>query len=434
MAKRLPIPVDAAAGPSPTTVTAAAAAAELGISLPTLYAYVSRGLLRSLPEAGTRRRHYILEDVWALKQRREQRRDPARIAEEALHWGPPVLESSISVIREGRLYYRGRDVAALAATCSLEQVAALLWCGDLDAPLPDALPALPSREWSDLANVVCRLPPLEALQASLAFAGPRDGSAYDTRPDAVVRAGVRMLRQLSAVAVRTRPSTRPAAEVMQRAWAPKKPAFARLIEAALILYADNGLNPSSFTVRCVASAGSTPYALVAAGLAALQGTKHGGACERAQALLEEAADARGASAVVEARLRRGEAVPGFGHPLYPEGDPRGRLLMQMVADLRPRSPRASGALALADAVRDRIGQEPNIDFGVVTLCNALDFPPGAALSLLGVGRSVGWVAHGLEQYGEGRPIRPRARYAGEPPGIPVPADRQSATPRPDRAR
>src|SRR5215472_9326722 len=116
-------PPAGAASSSPATVDAAGAATDLGVSLPTLYAYVSRGLVRSLAEPGTRRRRYLVEDVWALKRRRDERRDPARIAEEALHWGPPVLESSISVIRDGRLYYRGRDVATLATSCRLEEVA-----------------------------------------------------------------------------------------------------------------------------------------------------------------------------------------------------------------------------------------------------------------------------------------------------------------------
>jgi citrate synthase len=194
-----------------------------------------------------------------------------------------------------------------------------------------------------------------------------------------------------------------------------RPSEERLLDAALVLYADNGLNPSSFTARCVASAGSTPYALVSAGLAALQGTKHGGACERAAALLEEALDPQGARRVVEARLRRGEPVPGFGHPLYPEGDPRAAFLLRLVAEQRPRSREVALANALVAAVRELVNQEPNVDFAVVTLCRALELPAGAALSLLGVGRSVGWIAHGLEQVQEGRSIRPRARYAGEPP-------------------
>jgi citrate synthase len=116
-----------------------------------------------------------------------------------------------------------------------------------------------------------------------------------------------------------------------------------------------------------------------------------------------------------ARLRRGEGVPGFGHPLYPDGDPRAAMLLRLIGEQRPRSPQVALALALVDAASELMNEHPTIDFAVVALCRALGLPPGAELSLLGVGRVVGWIGHGLEQYHEGREIRPRARYAGDLP-------------------
>ncbi|MBY0275148.1 citrate synthase family protein [Candidatus Binatia bacterium] len=396
-------------------LTADEAARELGVTLATLYAYVSRGLLRSRGEPGTRRRRYLAEDVWLLRQRKEQRRDPVRTAEEALHQGLPAIESRLSVIREGRLYYRGRDVLTLAVSHTLEQVAALLWAGDLDAVLPGEVSPTPPREWKTLLRIGATLSPLEAFQLVLPLLAARDSGAYDTKPASVQRIGLKIVRVLAAAAVGGQPSVDETAEVLQRGWPGVTVEDRTLLRAALVLYADNGINPSSFTARCVASAGSTPYALVLAGLAALQGTKHGGACERAEALLEEAGDAAGARRVVEGRLRRGEAIPGFGHPLYPAGDPRGALLLQLVSERHGRARDVALATSLVHAVRDLTGQLPNVDFGVVTLCRALRLPPGAALALLGIGRTVGWIAHGLEQYQEGRLIRPRARYSGEPP-------------------
>jgi len=396
-------------------LSAGDAARELGVTLPTLYAYVSRGLLRSRSESGTRRRRYVAEDVWLLKQRKEQRRDPARTAEEALHQGLPAIESRLSLVRDGRLYYRGKDVVSLAVTCTLEQVAALLWAGDLAAPLPEEKLEAPPAEWKPLLKIAAGLPAIEGFQLLLPLLAARDPGAYDSQPASVQRIGLKIVRILAAAAVGERPARLEIAEVLQRGWPGTTPDDRALLRAALVLYADNGINPSSFTARCVASAGSTPYALVLAGLAALQGTKHGGACERAEALLEEAGDAAGARRVVEARLRRGEPVPGFGHPLYPAGDPRGALLMQLVTEHRGRARDVMLATALVHAVRDLTGQLPNVDFGVVTLCRALRLPPGAALALLGIGRTVGWIAHGLEQYQEARLIRPRARYSGEPP-------------------
>lgn len=392
------------------------AARELGVTLATLYAYVSRGLLRSRSEPGTRRRRYVAEDVWLLQQRKEQRRDPVRTAEEALHQGLPAIESRLSVIRDGRLYYRGKDVLSLATSHTLEQVAALLWAGDLEAPLPDEDPLpSPTADWKTLLRIGATLPPLEAFELVLPLLAARDSGAYDAQPASVQRIGLRIVRILAAAAVGAKPSREETAVVLQQGWPTASVADRALIRAALVLYADNGINPSSFTARCVASAGSTPYALVIAGLAALQGTKHGGACERAEALLEEAGDAAGARRVVEARLRRGEAIPGFGHPLYPAGDPRGALLLQLVGEHHGRARDVALATAMVHAVRDLTGQMPNVDFGVVTLCRALRLPPGSALALLGIGRTVGWIAHGLEQYQEGRLIRPRARYSGEPP-------------------
>lgn len=395
-------------------LSAAEAARDLGVTLATLYAYVSRGLVRSRAEPGTRRRRYLAEDVWLLRQRKEQRRDPVRTAEEALHQGLPAIESRLSVIRDGRLYYRGKDVVSLAVTCTLEEVAALLWAGDLAAKLPDQPIATPG-EWRALLKLGAGLPPLETFEILLPLLAARDSGAYDAQPASVQRIGLKIVRVLAAVAVGARPSPAETAEVLQGGWPTVSTADRALLRAALVLYADNGINPSSFTARCVASAGSTPYAVVLAGLAALQGTKHGGACERAEALLEEAGDAAGARRVVEARLRRGEPIPGFGHPLYPGGDPRGALLLQLVTERHGKVRDVALATSLVHAVRDLTGQLPNVDFGVVALCRALRLPPGAALALLGIGRTVGWIAHGLEQYQEGRLIRPRARYAGEPP-------------------
>src|SRR5918997_1468513 len=105
------------------------AAEELGVSLGTLYAYVSRGMIRS-ESAGGRRRRYRAEDVRRLKERKQRRRDPDLALEGALHWGTPVMESAITLIEDDGLYYRGRDAVVLAAGSTIEEVAALIWTGD----------------------------------------------------------------------------------------------------------------------------------------------------------------------------------------------------------------------------------------------------------------------------------------------------------------
>lgn len=397
-------------------LTAAQAAAELGVSVQTLYAYVSRGRLRSVADGRARERRYLSEDVWALKQKKLHRGDPVRVAEEALHWGLPVLRSGVSVVTDGRLYYRGRDVVGLATQCSFEQVVSLLWFGDLTSTLPDpAIDELPL-DWREIDRLTRGLLPLEAFQLVLPLAASKDHAAYDLRPHSVQRSGSRILTLLAGTATRRKPSRQGIAKILQRVWSPKDD-IEPLLQAALILYADNGLSPSTFTARCVASAGSTPYGVVLAGLAALQGSKHSGASERAEALLQEAATLGSAERAVATRLRRGDEMPGFGHISYPKGDPRASLLLDMAVKHRPKSPVVATAQRVVTAVREMVNQEPTVDFSVVTLCRALELPAAAPLTLLALGRTAGWIAHALEQYEEGRVIRPKASYAGELPRI-----------------
>ncbi len=392
------------------------AAEELGVSPATLYAYVSRGMIRSEAGVDSRRRRYRAEDVWALKRRKQNRRDPDKAAEDALHWGLPVLQSALSLIRDGRLYYRGHDVVEMATTRTIEEVCSLLWAGTLDADLPDPEPLQIGRDAATLRRIAAPLTTMEVFQLHLAVGSAYDTAAYDVRPAAARRTGVVILRHLAAVAAGARPSHRSVAEVLQRRWCPENPGATDLLHAALVLYADHELNPSTFTTRCVASAGATLYGVVSAGLAALQGSKHGGACERAEALLREAPHERGAHQAVAARMRRGEGMPGFGHPMYPDGDPRGALLMDLARQRCADSEGVAIAWALADGVRELMGEHPTVDFGLVTLCRGLELPSHAPLALLALGRSVGWIAHAIEQYGEGRLIRPRARYTGTEPG------------------
>ena len=184
----------------------------------TLYAYVSRGLLRSRSEPGTRRRRYVAEDVWLLQQRKEQRRDPVRTAEEALHQGLPAIESRLSVIRDGRLYYRGKDVLSLATSHTLEQVAALLWAGDLEAPLPDEDPLpSPTADWKTLLRIGAHPRHSEAFELVLPLLR-RATPAYDAQPASVQRIGLRIVRILAAAAVGAKPSREETAVVLQQGW------------------------------------------------------------------------------------------------------------------------------------------------------------------------------------------------------------------------
>ncbi len=393
------------------TYSAREAAEALGVTLPTLYAYVSRGLLRSLEgAAGAKARRYPRADVEALRRRREQRGDPGPIAEAALHWGTPVLPSAITLIAEGSLYYRGRDAATLAREWSFERVAIWLWTGST-AAWPEVQAGWPGPRVGDLRAQLGDLDAVTACQALLPVVAAADPAAWDLRPNAVVRTGARILRAMATL-VAGGPIDGPLAAGLAAAWAPGQADARAGLEAALILAADHELNVSTFAARCAASAAATPYDVVSAGLATLRGARHGGHSERVAALFDEVGTPAQADAVLAARLRRGEAVPGFGQPLYPSGDPRGAALLALAAELRPASPAVALGAAIAAAGEAVLGERPTIDFGLVVLARALALPPDAPLALFALGRTAGWLAHALEQYAAGALIRPRARYVG----------------------
>ncbi|HEY0512072.1 MAG TPA: citrate/2-methylcitrate synthase [Thermoanaerobaculia bacterium] len=399
-------------------LTAQEAAAELGVSLATLYAYASRGMLRSEAVPGDpRARRYPSGDVLRLRERKELRRDPEKAAPKALSWGAPVLESAITLVQDGRLYYRGRDAVALARTSNVEEVAALIWTGDpgearrLFAGEPAPRPAIP---------LPAELTPVERCQVAVPLMGAADLAAWDLRPAAVAATGARILQGMArcmAGSMENVAETAPAgiAAILQVGWAPGRPEAAAPIGAALILAADHELNVSAFTARCVASAAASPWDVVSAGLAALKGARHGGHAERVEALFREAGSAAGARRVLADRLRRGEEIPGFGHPLYPGGDPRGAALLALAAAAAPRSPAVERAQGLAEAGRELIREHPTIDLGLVALSRALGLPERTPLALFALGRTIGWIGHAIEEYGLSRLIRPRAAYVGEPP-------------------
>jgi citrate synthase len=394
-------------------LTAHEAAAELGISLATLYAYVSRGMIRSEAVSDDQRsRRYRLEDVEKLKQRKVARHNPEAVVESALHLGTPVLESSITLIDDGRLYYRGHDVAQLATERTVEEVAALIWTGDLAADFPAAHAEF-SPGVGSILQALTGLTPFEKYQVILPLAAVDDPAAYDLRPLAVAQTGARILRLMVTIAATSESSG--IAQALQQGWIPHNPDAVDLISAALILCADHELNVSSFTARCVASANATPYATVCAGLAALSGAKHGGYTERVEALLNEAGCAEAIYPTMTARLKRGDIIPGFGQPLYPDGDPRGRLLLQLVAERYPDSPVVEMAEAASESALKLIGDYSTVDFGLAIVARVLNLPPGSALALFAIGRTIGWIGHAIEQYPLDRLIRPRARYIGDRP-------------------
>ncbi len=397
-------------------IGAAEAARALGVSRATLYAYVSRGFVRSQAAPGsTRERTYSGDDVERLRRRTEERRAPDKAAARALQWGMPILESSIALIDGRRLYYRGHDAATLARARSLEEVAALIWSGSPGSEVrgPRSEVRGPRSEVRGSRG----LPFVARAQALLAAAAARDPLAMDVRPEGVARTGFRILRLLTGAAIGADPGDAAAHAALARAWR-TGPRGAGVLRAALVLCADHELNVSSFTARCVASAGSHPYAAVIAGLSALEGPRHGGASARVESMLASLRRARPLGAAVAARLRRGESIDGFAHPLYRDGDPRARVLLDLLGERYAASAEYRFVMAFVQAAGSLTGEHPNVDFGLAAAARVMKLPPGAPLMLFAIGRSAGWIGHAIEQYATGQLIRPRAKYVG---AAPVPA-------------
>ncbi|MEE8107023.1 MAG: citrate synthase family protein [Planctomycetota bacterium] len=394
-------------------LTANEAAERLQVSRATLYAYVSRGQIRSEPIAGTRTRRYHSEDIDSLVGRKRARSHPEKAASDSLHFGGwPVLESSLTLLDGERLHYRGLDAIELSRTACLEDVAQLLW----DAPVPDLAPQEEPVGWDSMIDFTRGLSVVAAWQVFLSLAGPADPAGFDLRPESVRRAGARILRGLTAVSMGVTPVVEPVADTLVRGWAVTNKDARDAIRAALVLTADHELNASAFTARCIASAGATPYAVVTGALASLSGHKHGGQSELVARLFEDAATL-GSEEAIARRLRTGERLPGFDHPLYHDGDPRGRRLIELASAARGSVARRASKLAdaIAREAMDKSGLHPNLDFGLAVVARAFGLAREAPFVLFGLGRTVGWIAHALEQYGLDRIIRPRARYSGPTP-------------------
>src|SRR5712691_10858620 len=227
-------------------LTAQEAATELGISLDTLYAYVSRGLIRSEASDGQKRsRWYPLEDVQRLKKHKGEYRHPDKVAAGAMQAGTPVMESAITMITDEHFYYRGHDALALATTHSVEQVAALIWTGDFSAEHslfsrtpPEGMLA----RYQKIHPHLIGLTPLEAFQVCLPLAALDDIAAYDLRPEAVAQTGARILQLLATVAIGGQHTTLGIAQTVQQGWVPEDERATALLAAALILCADQEFN------------------------------------------------------------------------------------------------------------------------------------------------------------------------------------------------
>ena len=392
-------------------LSASEATERLGISAATLYAYVSRGLIESRPGTEPRSRLYRAQDIDRLIARKRAGRGAARGAAQSLDRGLPVMETAISQIRPDGPTYRGHSAVTLARDgATLEDAARILWqCGDVDpfSTTPPPWPALAATLANDVA-----LPPLERALATMPLLALASPQSLNAAPSVRRETAALLLRQNAALLAGVAPSDAPVHHVLAQRWKPGDTAFADLLRAALVLCAEHELNVSAFAARVVASTGAHLHATVCAGLSALTGPRHGGATARAFAFLRQAREAPDMTAFVSERWRRGDEFPGFGHALYPHGDPRGAALLARIEGLNDRPAGLDTVLALTERVESLTGQHPNIDLMLATIIEGHDLDATEALALFAAGRVAGWLAHALEQQSQDGLIRPRARYVG----------------------
>lgn len=404
-------------------MSAAEAAKMLGIKRETLYAYASRGLVRSATAGrGDRSRVYERSDLERLRTRSLARSGHGAVAAGALRWGEPVLETSVGSIGPDGPTYRGQSAVALAREgAAFEDVCSLLWAASCPKSLAhdDRKLGVPPAPLRSLLGT--RAAPFDgmvetaaALMATELRAEPTDEIAKQRAPIILRRLIAAAALPLGIDAVTSSLEAEGAGRALVLALGGRTTARAiAAMNEALILCADHELNASTFTCRVTASAGASLSACVLSALATLSGTLHGGVTARVEAMVDEIARPERVATWVRGRLDRGEIIPGFGHQLYPNGDPRGARLVELAERLGPKSKGVRILSALVSTMDLATRERPTSDVGLVALSSALGLGAGAPLAIFAVGRLAGWIAHALEQRAAGYLLRPRARYVGE---------------------
>ena len=410
------------------------AAARLGVKPATLYAYVSRGLLGRERSPDGRTSTFDPAEIDRLARPGRARRGRRPSAE-------LVVPSALTAIDRGLPWYRGLAVPELAGGRGFEEVAEWLWTARFPDPVPAwraSQPALDAGRRAQAALPPAALP-LERIRVIAAALPAGDELRLELRPAAVTAAGRSLIAGLVDCLPRPNPTGpgRPepearapggpgfpppgAGSIAARLWIglsplDPEPGLVGVVDAALVLLADHELAASTVAARVAASVRADPYAVASAGLAVVSGTLHGGASLGIEALLDEVDRPDQAASVVGARLRRGERLRGFGHRLYPDGDPRAATLLARLRDTAGGSPRLEAVTSLLEAARRRGLPEPNVDLALAALAHVTGMTRGAGEAIFAVARTAGWIAHALEEYDRNTPIRPRAVYTGPPPG------------------
>jgi citrate synthase len=397
-------------------LTTAEAARRLGVKPATLYAYVSRGLLSRERAPDGRTSTFDPAEIDRLARPGRPRRGRRPTAE-------LVMASALTAIAHGLPWYRGLPVPELAATRTFEEVATWLWTGQFPGrttPWRAGGAALEAGRRAQAALTEVALP-LERIRVIAAALAAGDELRLELHPAAVTAAGRALIAGLVDCLPRQGAAPPEAGAIATRLWArlsalDPEPELVATLDAALVLLADHELAASTVAARVAASVRADPYAVASAGLAVLSGTLHGGASLGIEALLAEIDRPDRAASMIGARLRRGERLRGFGHRLYPDGDPRAAVLLDRLRTAAAGSPRLAVVEALLAAAARRGLPEPNVDLALAALAHVTAMTRGAAEAIFAVARTAGWIAHALEEYDRNTPVRPRAVYTGPRPG------------------
>lgn len=366
-------------------LTTAQAARRLGVKPETIYAYVSRGLLTSTKV--NRVSMFAVDEVEALADR----------SRGGVTGATERIRTKLTLLEHDELYYRGRNVASLTAY-PLEAVANFLWTGEL-TPIPFvAAERVPRVELPETATLT------DHIRVAVAIAGAEDTLRFDLA-QVVPRAAT-----LIATVVEALPAKRePAGESLAaRLWVKLSthPVQEDLLNTALVLMADHDLAVSTLAARVAASSRAHLYAVVSAGLGAMEGQYHGMASTVAHRFLAEAEN--GAPRAMADRLRGGSSLPGFGHRVYQRQDPRAVVLLDRL--------RAFGPLVADEVIAGQPHTFANVDLALASLTRMFDMPPEAGEVIFSIARIAGWVAHALEEYAEpGLRFRAVGVYTGERP-------------------
>jgi citrate synthase len=395
-------------------ITAKQAAAALNVSIPTLYAYVSRGFIRSQGIAGSRSRRYWKVDIDRLKDRRVLRDAEHRPA--ASEGGKGLVdETQITLLTERGLFYRGRDVAELAETESFESVAALLWEADPREVFGKGLPSSPP-SLSRLRRMFDGMTVLEQAMALFPLIERANPHSYDLSKRGFARTGSDLLRWFAAIlAGAGRPSAAPIHQCIAESFGAPK-GFDDILRRTLIVAADHEFDPTAYAVRAAANTGVTPYYAVITGLIASRGQRlQSGRIDAAARLLDEIVSTADPRDSIVARFRNGEQLVGFSPPVYNKMDPRAAIVVEALQKRFGDDPELKRLCRAADTATEISGALMEFILVAVFVGRKLGLK-GQEQAIGSLGRMAGWIAHAMEQY-HGHPLlRPRARYTGPLPG------------------